>query len=75
MRLSSGDGWRFRAQGGVVSLADSIYLGTGTMRRTSQIVVSGGLNGESTTVKWAITELPKEKKKSRRKKAADNVDS
>jgi uncharacterized heparinase superfamily protein len=71
MRLASGEGWRFRAQGGVVSLANSIYLGTGTMRRTSQIVVSGGLNGEETTVKWAFTSLPKEKK-TRRKKAADD---
>ena len=69
MRLASGDGWRFRAQGGVVSLANSIYLGSGAMRRTNQIVVSGGLNGEETTIKWAITNLPKEKR-GRRKKAA-----
>jgi len=69
MRLPSGEGWRFRAQGGVVSLANSVYLGSGSMRRTSQIVVSGGLNGEETTIKWALACLPKEKK-SKRKKAA-----
>ncbi len=74
MRLASGEGWRFRAQGGVVSVADSIYLGGGTMRRSSQIVVSGGLNGESTTIKWAITVLPKEKKSRRKKKPAGDKD-
>lgn len=75
MRLASGEGWRFRAQGGVVSLANSIYLGTGTMRRTSQIVVSGGLNGEKSDIKWAITAMPKEKKGRRKKAVSDDGDT
>jgi uncharacterized heparinase superfamily protein len=71
IRLASGEGWRFRAQGGVVSLANSVYLGSGTMRRSSQIVVSGGLNGETTSIKWALACLPKEKKARRKKAVAE----
>ncbi|MBT5435797.1 MAG: hypothetical protein HOK83_19300, partial [Rhodospirillaceae bacterium] len=48
LRLPSGEGWRLRCSGGVLELTDSVYLGTGAMRRSQQIVISGGLNGERT---------------------------
>jgi uncharacterized heparinase superfamily protein len=66
LRLPSGEGWRLRMSGGVLSLTDSIYLGTGAMRRSQQIVISGGLNGERTEVKWALTRVPPPAKKKRR---------
>jgi len=48
-------GWRFRAAGGAISLKESIYHGTRAgMRRAEQIVISGHLNGEGATVKWAF---------------------
>jgi len=48
-------GWRFRASGGVISLKESVYHGTRAgIRRTEQIVVSGRLEGQGATVKWAF---------------------
>ena len=72
LRLPSGDGWRLRATGGVLSLTDSVYLGgRGGMRRSQQVVVSGGLNGEKTTVKWALVRVPPPVKKKRRTASQD----
>ncbi len=73
LRLASGDGWRLRATGGVLSLTDSIYLGgAGGMRRSQQVVVSGGLNGEKTVIKWALVRVPPPVKKTRRTRAAND---
>jgi uncharacterized heparinase superfamily protein len=56
LRLASGAGWRLRATGGEISLADSIYLGRrGETRRTQQIVVAGQKADEEAIVKWALT--------------------
>lgn len=55
LRLPSGQGWRLRARGGEMTLADSVYLGLGgEVRRTRQVVVSGALAGQGTLVKWAL---------------------
>jgi len=52
---SGGGGWRFRVQGGELSLADSIYLGqTGMVRRTQQLVVQGPIEDDTTQIKWAL---------------------
>ncbi len=59
--LPNGDGWRFRAAGGLVSLGESIYLGKpGAMRKSTQIVVSGttaGQGQDAASVKWAFHRL------------------
>ena len=47
-------GWWFRAEGGGLALADSIYLGSGETRRTQQIVISGVTGPSGVTVKWAM---------------------
>ena len=48
-------GWRFRAAGGSISLKESVYHGSRSgIRRTEQIVVSGRLDGQGATVKWAF---------------------
>lgn len=51
----SGGGWRLRAQGGTLSLEESLYCGKGDEpRRSHQIVISGETTPDSTAVKWAL---------------------
>jgi uncharacterized heparinase superfamily protein len=61
LRLPSGAGWRFRAEGGNVTVENSIYVGSGEMRRASQIVVTGGVTAEGprpgAAVQWAFTRV------------------
>lgn len=58
MRLPSGRGWRLRASGAGVGLAESIYLGEdGRHRRTEQIVLVGQIPLEGAAVKWALTRM------------------
>jgi len=59
MKLPSGAGWRLRATGGTIDVAESIYLGGGfgdgdEPRRSSQIVISGETETDHTVVKWAL---------------------
>jgi uncharacterized heparinase superfamily protein len=58
MRLPSGRGWRLRASGAGLGLAESIYLGEeGRQRRTEQIVLVGQVPAEGTSIKWALTRM------------------
>ena len=58
LRLRDGDGWRFRAEGGVVGLQESVYLGfRGRPRRTQQIVITGAKRSGTATLKWAFVRL------------------
>ena len=54
LRLPSGLGWRLRAQGAVMSLAESVYLGGGEMRKAQQVVLDGHIGSSGATVKWAL---------------------
>ncbi len=58
LRMPSGAGWRFRAEGANVALDESIYVGAGEIRRASQIVVSGGVTAAGprpgATMRWAF---------------------
>jgi len=54
LRLPSGIGWRLRAQGAVVSLAESVYLGDGEMRKSQQVMLDGHVGTAGATVKWAL---------------------
>ncbi|HTS94510.1 MAG TPA: heparinase II/III family protein [Stellaceae bacterium] len=54
LRLPSGAGWRLRAQGAVMSLAESVYLGGGDVKKTQQIVLQGHVGTQGATVKWAV---------------------
>ncbi|MGC2414242.1 MAG: heparinase II/III family protein [Stellaceae bacterium] len=61
LRLASGTAWRLRASGAEMGLGESIYLGTGELRKTQQIVLSGTTGPSGATVRWAIrreTKLP-----------------
>ncbi|MCC7274068.1 MAG: heparinase II/III family protein [Alphaproteobacteria bacterium] len=55
LRTQGGLGWRLRAAGAVVTLAEGIYLGgRGEPRRTQQIVLSGTTGDDGAVVKWAL---------------------
>jgi uncharacterized heparinase superfamily protein len=56
LRLRSGAGWRLRAEGGRMSIEDSIYLGGAEQRRCEQVVITGGPDGPQ-QVKWAISKV------------------
>lgn len=74
-------GWRFRTDGGLVALEDSVYLGTGhTPIKTQQIVIRGGAfcdsDGEtrSNRVRWSIRRLkPSEPKNKGSKQGGTEV--
>lgn len=55
MRAAGGSRWRLRAAGASLSLAESVYLGSGVeMRRCQHIALSGETEGAGATVKWAL---------------------
>ncbi len=56
LRLRSGAGWRLRAEGGRLSIEDSIYLGGIEPRRSEQVVITGTADGPQ-QVKWAISKV------------------
>ncbi len=58
LRLPSGGRWRLRAADAAVSLDESIYLGTGELRNTMQVVLSGTTGPAGATVRWAIRREP-----------------
>jgi uncharacterized heparinase superfamily protein len=64
LRLPSGMEWRLRAAGAEMSLGESIYLGSGEVRRTQQVVLSGTAAPGGSTVRWAL-------RRERREAAAD----
>ncbi len=65
LTLPNGTTWRLRANGGALSVAESVYLGVGeSVQRTQQAVVSGVLDGPDAddvvaVVKWALKRVPK----------------
>ena len=56
LRLRSGGGWRLRADGGRLSLEESVYLGGPEPRRSEQVVLSVGIDGPQ-QIKWAISKV------------------
>lgn len=54
LRLASGIGWRLRTEGAVLSIAESIYLGSGHVKKTRQVVLDGHVGSNGAVVKWAI---------------------
>jgi len=54
LRLASGAVWRLRASGAEMGIGESIYLGTGELRKTQQIVLIGTTGPSGAAVRWAI---------------------
>ena len=57
LKLANGEGWRFRAAGAAVALEESVYLGSGTVRRTEQIVLSGTVKDAQVEVGWLFEQI------------------
>jgi uncharacterized heparinase superfamily protein len=54
LRLPGGFGWRLRAQGAVIGIAESVYLGGETLRKSRQLVLDGHVGSGGAVVKWAL---------------------
>ena len=54
IRLASAGLWRFKADGAVTSLGESVYMGEGTRQKTQQIVLDGHVGSNGATVRWSI---------------------
>src|ERR1051326_300130 len=57
LKLSTGEGWRFRIGSGALSVEESVYFGGGTPRRCEQLVVSGERSGELMECAWLFEQL------------------
>jgi uncharacterized heparinase superfamily protein len=57
LKLPNGEGWRFRCNGGALSLEESIYFGGGLTRRAEQLVVSGEMRGEEIQCVWLFEQV------------------
>ena len=58
LRLPDGAGWRLRAAGAAMRIAESVYLGRrNEVRRSEQVILSGPLTGGTTIVKWALSRI------------------
>ncbi len=56
LKLPNGEGWRFRASA-PTSVEESVYLGSGLVRRTEQLVVAGSVKNEITEITWMIEQI------------------
>jgi len=54
LKLPGGEGWRFRAGGGVLEVEESVYLGGPTVRRTEQLVVNAITQDSPTEIAWVF---------------------
>ncbi len=54
LRLPSGLLWRLRATGAELSLAESIYLGSGELKPTRQVVLTGTTGTNGALFRWAL---------------------
>jgi uncharacterized heparinase superfamily protein len=57
LKLPNGEGWRFRAGGGLLEVEESIYLGGGIVRRSEQLVISGVLREAQTEIAWVFEQI------------------
>jgi len=56
LKLPNGDGWRFRATAPVV-VEESVYLGSDTLRRAEQLVVSGTVRDMPVDIAWIFEHI------------------
>ena len=56
LKLPNGDGWRFRATAPVV-VEESVYLGSDTLRRAEQLVVSGNVRDTPVDIAWIFEHI------------------
>jgi uncharacterized heparinase superfamily protein len=57
LKLPGGEGWRFRAGGGEISVEESVYLGGDVVRRTEQLVIAATLRECPAEVAWVFEQI------------------
>jgi uncharacterized heparinase superfamily protein len=57
LKLSNGEGWRFRAGGGELTVEESVYLGGETVRRTEQLVLTGQVRDTPVEAAWVFEQI------------------
>ena len=56
LKLPSGEGWRFRS-GAPVTVEESIYLGSDTVRRAEQLVITGTVKDAQVEIAWVFEQI------------------
>jgi uncharacterized heparinase superfamily protein len=59
LKLPNGEGWRFRAQAPIAP-EESVYLGSETLRRTEQLVLSGSVKDSPVEIGWVFELIGRE---------------
>jgi len=57
LKLPGGEGWRFRAGGGVLEVEESVYLGGPVVRRAEQLVISGSTKNAPAEIAWVFEQI------------------
>lgn len=58
LRLPNGEYWQFQCSGGLLSVAESRYFGSGVRRQNArQILVSGRIKNKKTVIKWSLRRI------------------
>ena len=57
LKLPGGEGWRFRAGGGVLDVEESVYLGGHVVRRAEQLVISGTMKDSPAEIAWVFEHI------------------
>ena len=57
LKLPGGEGWRFRAGGGEISVEESVYLGGDVVRRAEQLVISATLRECPAEIAWVFEQI------------------
>ncbi|HEX2760242.1 MAG TPA: heparinase II/III family protein, partial [Rhizomicrobium sp.] len=57
LKLPGGEGWRFRAGGGVLEVEESVYLGGPVVRRAEQLVISGSTKNGPAEIAWVFEQI------------------
>ena len=57
LKLPGGEGWRFRAGGGVLDVEESVYLGGHVVRRAEQLVISGTMKDSPAEIAWVFEQI------------------
>jgi uncharacterized heparinase superfamily protein len=57
LKLPNGEGWRFRAGGGELTVEESVYLGGQVVRRSEQLVIGGAMRGGPAEIAWVFEQI------------------
>jgi uncharacterized heparinase superfamily protein len=57
LKLPGGEGWRFRAGGGEVGIEESVYVGSGVVRRAEQLVIAATVGQSPAEVAWVFEQI------------------